>query len=43
MWDFGGVQTGDNAGFMGTAPRYDPKQLIKALRALLAAASADPR
>ena len=42
MWELGSLQTGDNSGFMGTAPRYDPKQLLAALRALLAAVAAEP-
>jgi hypothetical protein len=37
-----GENDGDSAGFMGDAPRYNPKQLLKALRALLAAAKAEP-
>ena len=37
-----GTNDGDSAGFMGDAPRYNPKQLMKALRALLAAAKAEP-
>ena len=40
-WD-AQYNVGTSAGFMGTAPRYNPKQLLKALRLLLSAAEGTP-